>query len=687
MHVLVKRWLALLVAVILTGCPAPGRPVDLAGAIPAIEGQADFTTGRQVQAAIIEVAEGATVSLIEPATNTTVATTVTDASGSFRLSFDPMFKPGLVPYYLEAVKGLKAGGTSNRAGASAARIRTLVSWTGASWKSVSAGTVTASFTTTALCIIASLRGGAVSLPALIDSLAMGTPDSSLSPTTPDTFTPGTSSVSNAEYHQVYQLAANALTLDQDPFQVVFRLPDGTYQRAGAATSVARLYPVRATIGATMSIIGQNFVSPAGDNRVIFAGGVEVGATDVSADRTQLTVTVPAGAGSGPVQVRSTTGDLRAEVGFLQITNAPLAGTRFVGFNGGTTSGDAGAFVRVIAQQANTQVTYQSVRTSGVIDYSSTQTLGAAGNAWQLNVNGDSLGMFRILSDKPVFVSYDNIAAQATDAEWASQTGTDYYFRVPGTHGGFQIISHAAANPVTVTCITDPAQSATQTLAEGAVYGRTSMPTLASSYLYRVQSTYPTTVTYGVYRDSGSTQIYSSDMQTYYEAHTHAVAAGAYQLVGYRAGTSVTVTNLGTGAAQTFTLAAGDRITQAFPAGTGLVRTKVVSNQPVGFYVGDSTLRFDAGQHGSADQPGTLGTSYRVVAPSRAATRVYVLSLKAGNSVALTGGLTGTMTLGELEWRDAGSLAANTALTVAASHSVAVFTSDNLWQQNYSLLPY
>lgn len=687
MRVLARKWIAVLAVVILTGCPAPDRSSELTGGVPAVVGDADFTSGRQIQANIGEVAEAATVSLIEPASNTTVATTVTDASGSFRLAFDANFRPGTVPYYLEAMKGLKVGGTANRAGASAARIRTLLLWTGSGWKSISAGRVTASFTTTALCIIGSLRGNAVSLPALIDALAMGSADSSLSPTTPDTFTSGASNVTNAEFHQVFQLTSNALTLDQDPFQVVYRLPDGTYQRAGAATSVARLSPERATIGETLTLIGQNFVAPAGDNRVTFAGGVEAPAATVSTDRTQLTVTVPAGACSGPVYVRSVTGDMRAEVGFLQITNAPLAGTRFIGLNGGMSGAGSPLVVQVIPQQANTQVTYQSLRSSGAIDYANTTTLGTAGIPWQVNVNTDSVGMFRILSDKPVFVSYDNIAAQSTDAEWASQTGTDYYFRVPGTYGGFQIVSHAAANPVTVTCVTDASLNSTQTLAEGAVYGRTTMPSNATSYLYRVQSTAPTTVTYGVYRDSGSTQIFSSDMQNYYEAHHHAVSAGAYQLVGYRDETTVTVTNLGTGAVQTHSLSAGQRITQAFPAGTGVVRTKVVSNQPVGFYVGDATLRFDANQHSSADAPGSLGKTYRIVAPSRAATNVFVLSLKPNNTVTVSGGLTSSATLGELEWRDLGSLAANTALTVQASESVAVFTSDGLWQQNYTLLPY
>jgi hypothetical protein len=679
----------------LAGCPRPMLSTT-GDAAPPVVGAIDFTSERQTQATMGEIAQAATVSLIDPFQGQTVATSITDSNRQFRLTFDSTFKPGNAPYYLEAVKGLQVGGAANRAGAPAARIRTLIQWTDAGWQSVSSGSITVSATTTALSVLASLRSADVSRPALINSLVMDTPDTTELPHTPDTFAPGASGITNVEFHRTYELVSNALSLDQDPLQVIYRAEDGSYQRVTQGSTVLRVSPANAAIGAAVTVVGHGFATPAANNVVTFSGGVTAVPTAVSADRTQLTVTIPAGAGTGPVAVSATTGELSVSGGFLKIANTPLAGTRFVGINSGNidpSARDLGAFVRIVAMHPNTRVTLNLIRETGSVDRSEKRLLVSAGSAWESNLVADRISMFQILSDKPVLATYDAMAYDATatgyssDDEWATQTGTDYYFRVPRTHGEFQIISHATNNPVTLTCLTDATLSETQTLTEGGTLSRNGVPSDASSYWFRVQSAHPTTAIFGIFSDNASTQVFSSDMKTFYTAHLAANASAKYQFVGYEDGTSVTVTNLMTGVPETIALNAGQLASRTYGA-AGQVKLRAVSNRPVGFYVADGGNYYEMNQHGSADEPGTVGKTYRIVAPGTMATNVYVLSLSEGNAVTLTGGLAGTHSLGEFQWKNVGSLAANTVLTVSAKDPIAVFTTDIYpYESNYTLLPY
>lgn len=675
-----------LLALTLAGCPRPAS-ILTGEAPPAVEGQVDFSPDRTIQATVGDVAKAATVSLINPALNKTEATSVTDASGSFKLVFGSGFTPGTAPYFLEAVKGLAAGGTSNRVGAPAARVRSLIQWdaTTARWRSISSGSVTVSLTTTALSVLASLRSDVVSRPALIEALTMGVADSTVAPTTPDTFAPGTSNLTNADFHRVYELTSNALTLDQDPFQVIFRASNGTYQRLASGASVLRIEPSQAMVGSNLTIVGHGFAGTPAENVVAFSGGVTAAASAVSADRTRLTVAVPAGACSGPIQVRTTTGDLAMPGNFLRISNAPLSGTRFVGLNAGSGGGNS---VRILAPLASTRVTLHSLRDNGSIDYTDTRSLGAGG-VWEPDLSADRISMFQVLSDKPVFVSYDNMTpAHGSDDEWACQTGTDYYFRLPATYGDYRIISHAAGNTVTVTSLNDASMNVAPTaLAEGAVLARSATPAGPGSYWFRVQSTYPTTAIFGLYSDNSSTQVFSADMKTFYEAHYNSGANGNYQLVGYEDGTNVTVTNLSTATSQTFALSAGQHVAQLYPA-TGDVKVKVVSDKPLGFYIGDTLYSYDNNQHGSMDRPGSAGTRYKIVSPSRGITNVYVLSLAPGNTVTYSGGITGSRTLGELAWSNIGALAADTVLSIDSTQPIAVLTADNSPNEfAYTLLPY
>lgn len=320
--------LVVLLALLVTACPKlpgmlqrTGEPAqgEQAKEVGSIQGTVDFgAAGRTVQADIgTEIARGATVSLIEVSTGYTVATTVTDATGKFNLTFATGWRPTVnTVYYLEAVKGLSAGKPlPNRVGADLARVRTLISFYDG-WQSLSGYyTHALSPTTTAVSIIVSLRSmtpagsnrrlNASSLLSIMDASAQGTATQPAPVAIPDTGLLPTSMLLDA-----YLLVLDALTKDSDPFRsAVLDTTDPLYNRilnVPKVVSLASLYPNVQAIGGTIDLIGSGFSATASENVVEFsdvAGGpVPAAVSTVSADLARLTVTVPGGAVTGPVAV-------------------------------------------------------------------------------------------------------------------------------------------------------------------------------------------------------------------------------------------------------------------------------------------------------------------------------------------------------------------------------------------------
>lgn len=161
-----------------------------------------------------EVAVAATVSLMDAATGETLSSTVTTPDGKFALSrFSRDFVPkGGVPYLLEAVKGLG----NNRPGKDAIRVRTLASFMNGDWTSLSGPGITISRSTTAVASLATLKGLSPSQQLeLMGSIQIGTPDTSLAPATPDTFTPR-AGLTNLAFHTAYKAVVDSLAADRDP---------------------------------------------------------------------------------------------------------------------------------------------------------------------------------------------------------------------------------------------------------------------------------------------------------------------------------------------------------------------------------------------------------------------------------------------------------------------------------------
>ncbi len=277
-------------AAVLSGCPR------LVGAEKqALQGIVRFESHRATQATPADVGTAATVSLIDPTTNRTIATTLTNPDLSFSLSiagFDPQVKT----YLLEAVKGLH----SNLAGYDAARLRTLVRREVSGWRALTTGNADIGVSTTALCAITGLRSVYVPVnpDLLIGTLTMGNPDS---------FAEAGTGVAQSEFATVSGLVSHALTADRDPISSL--LYDGTTYSlrtafgASAPPFISSVSPNPASPGSAITLVGGNFQAPESDTLTLNGLAVQI----VSASARSVVATVPAAATTGPLMLATSAG--------------------------------------------------------------------------------------------------------------------------------------------------------------------------------------------------------------------------------------------------------------------------------------------------------------------------------------------------------------------------------------------
>ena len=295
---------------------APGAPVAQS-TVPPIVGTVGFGPAPLgVLASMGEVGSGATVSLIDTRSSFTLATTLTTAAGEFVMNFADSWTPDPdAIYVLEAIKGLKAGTAfPNRVGAVAARVRTLVTFRGGTWQSMSAGMLTINPTTTALAICLSLRS--LTPPAAGRQIPPASLIGIVQPTSGTSSTPSPYSYSDqallpgAMVLGAYLQTLSALAVDRDPVTAItLAAGDPLYNTLANASSnltVAAVQPDTMTIGGTVVVVGSGFSTSPADETVSFStsgGGLTLAQiATVSADGTRITVTVPPGAVTGPVSV-------------------------------------------------------------------------------------------------------------------------------------------------------------------------------------------------------------------------------------------------------------------------------------------------------------------------------------------------------------------------------------------------
>ncbi|MBO9541251.1 IPT/TIG domain-containing protein [bacterium] len=291
---------------LLAACASPGvspEALTLEGRVSSGGG------GRQVAATMETIASGATVSLIDPDTGNTLATTLTTPSGSFHLKFSNDFRPTQGPYVLEAIKGGKAGSTVTR-------VRTLVSRQSDGWRSLSGSGVLISGSSTAVAILASLKGlDAQQELALMGCITPGLPSSQDAIACPDTFRP-TSGLTHPTFFQAYDLVVRALELDADPVASLFtRASDaftagsasasagvGVYDGLGMAQdgwAVTSLTPSTANAASPTTLTVRGIGLPtATDSLQVTLNGTPCQVMAASPSGTQFTVKVPAGLVAG-----------------------------------------------------------------------------------------------------------------------------------------------------------------------------------------------------------------------------------------------------------------------------------------------------------------------------------------------------------------------------------------------------
>ncbi|MBU6428303.1 MAG: IPT/TIG domain-containing protein [Cyanobacteria bacterium REEB65] len=325
MRRIVRLATCLLLAAIVAGCQLPwfGRPA--APAIPPIVGRVIFPPSRSTQATINDVAKAATVSLIDPSANPsyTIATGLTDASGNFTINagFNPT--PGKV-YILEALKGLD----NNAVHASAARVRTFVEFSSDTWTSTTGSAINITSGTTALCVVQALQTNpAAGQPSTF--IATLSPSGASACTDPDagTFTPQASTaVTVPSYCSAEGQVAAALADNLDPIGVVSVDNGGNFGVSVSALPVVfQVQPALAAIGATISVVGQNFITPPASDTVLFGGTATVSTTasSVSVSGTSLVLSVPNGLTAGataPIYVVNANGTSSFPVIFETVPN-------------------------------------------------------------------------------------------------------------------------------------------------------------------------------------------------------------------------------------------------------------------------------------------------------------------------------------------------------------------------------
>lgn len=250
-----------------------------------LRGQVQFSgSNRAVSATMNDVAVAATVSLIDTATNRTIATTKTDDNGVFELD-TPGFQPAAgKTYYVEAVKGL----SSNRPGVSAARVRTVAGFVGGGWLTLTTPRVVLSPATTALSVAGALRGVADFGPYLGKIDVSG----------PAVYS-AVGAVSSADYSAVLGIISSALAQDLDPVGAVGLQAGSWVPLLGQKLTATAIAPGSGTIGTSVTITGTGFATTA--SNVVTFGGAAAPAV-ASADGTTLTTTVPAEATSGQITV-------------------------------------------------------------------------------------------------------------------------------------------------------------------------------------------------------------------------------------------------------------------------------------------------------------------------------------------------------------------------------------------------
>jgi hypothetical protein len=236
----------------------------------------------RTQVEIKDVAIAATVSLIDSSTNTTIATALTDSNGAFVFDLSRFIPAVGTTYALEAVKGL----SNNSAGFPAVRVRTFIRFEGG-WRSTTGSSITISRATTAVAIIASLRG--LNTANFLGSVQVGPPV---------VFNPPGTGTSQNDFDRVLKLVDDALKANRDPVDSIIWNGSDYEVKAGVGglnPVLVDVIPSAMGIGGTVTLVGSNFAQ-FGTGNTVKLGSLD--AQIVAVGSNSVSVIVPVGGQSG-----------------------------------------------------------------------------------------------------------------------------------------------------------------------------------------------------------------------------------------------------------------------------------------------------------------------------------------------------------------------------------------------------
>ncbi len=265
------------------------RPAEtrVATQAPELVGRVNFEVGgsRSGQALTTDVIRRSTVSVIDPDSNATLATTGTDDVGRFSLGVTAAITPGKA-YLLEAAKGV-----TSRPADDALRFRNWVSLNQNVWSAVSTPDIVLDAHTTACVLLSQMFPDEVRPADLLNGKVVASGGvSALQPS------PAFATRPDLEFSRLATSIRGLILANFDPVASV----------SGIKPVVSSLSAVRARPGDMLVISGTGFSPVSGAVSVEFGDTSTLG-TIVLASPTRLFVLVPPGSGNRAITVRNSQG--------------------------------------------------------------------------------------------------------------------------------------------------------------------------------------------------------------------------------------------------------------------------------------------------------------------------------------------------------------------------------------------
>lgn len=284
----------------LEGGPGPGQ---MPASDHAIRGRVEWPSApaRNTQVLIGDLANGASVNLIDAQTGFTKCATIASPEGTFVL--EKCGVPDPRPYILEAQKGLG----DQKLGFDSARLRAFIKFEGGQWRGMHASQSGIVISPSTAALVLMQQGLALAPEDFIGSIvSSGTPYDTISAV-----------VDTPTYQAVTDMVRQALANDSDPVQAVSYSGTAFSITLGTVPAVAEIKPASAFGGNKITLVGRNLANPS---------SVTIGGKTCPIDSstpTSIVATLPHDAATGPLVVNFPSGP--STIAITYTVESPLSG--------------------------------------------------------------------------------------------------------------------------------------------------------------------------------------------------------------------------------------------------------------------------------------------------------------------------------------------------------------------------